>query len=245
MECVFSHHFQHAWFITPQTDVMSNISGIAISFLDYVREKSRLGRWTGAARKGWESALRGIRSCGHREDLPLTVPFECSFWHLSLLLSPASPTVNPLCVSLPNEWLPSLQHLSELFLCKASFPSFLAKKFLVFTPRTKYNLYCFQYSLQWWRSFLQHSLYITSSFFSLPVLKHLFKKITPSVDTFPSFLLVYLFSSFLILSRQNSFTYTHTSVPEILFPFRVANARNPLHVPLPIGGPLLSHMLFG
>lgn len=106
------------------------------------------------------------------------------------------------------EWVPSLRHLSKFVLCKVSFPSFVAKKFLVFTPSILFfSFFCFQEFLQ---MTFPSSFYIYK-FPSLPVLKILFKKSLLVLKLF-HFLLVYLCSSLPALSRQNSFTHTHTYV---------------------------------
>lgn len=66
------------------------------------------------------------------------------------------------------------------------------------------------------------------------------------METFPWFLLGYLFSSFQILSRQNSSTHTHTHtlLAQKYCSVFISQGWNPALI-IPIDGPLLSHVPSG
>ena len=122
---LFSHHFWHGSrvIISPHTGFLPSIYW----------EKNRAGKVgvNGMRRRLGEFVLRVVRSSSHRWNLSLTICLEGFIWDLPTALS-QKPHCRPfICISSQNEWWPSLQHLSQFFLYKVSFPSFLAKKFLV------------------------------------------------------------------------------------------------------------------
>lgn len=123
--------------------------------------KSGLGRWTWMA--WWGTVGRVcIESDKEQSQIRSPIPYSLGMFLLKSLFTGLhqKPHYKLLMCTLPQyEWLPSLRHLSKFFLCKVSFPSFLAKKFLVFTPSIFFS-FASKNFLRW--PFLHHATYINS-----------------------------------------------------------------------------------
>lgn len=158
-----------------------------IFFSQWFQEKLKIGKvdMNDLARKSWKHVYWEWQK--QQSQIGTLIPHALWMFLLkSLLLTTMSqpPHYKPF-ISFQHEWLPLFQYFFKILpLFKFSFPSFLAKRFLAFTPRTTQISLFFSFNifLRCWSSVI--ILYK----FQFPItlsIKNPLKKITSSVETFP------------------------------------------------------------